>query len=592
MNNMNYVEYIQNGQSGSRSSGWSIPLNYHPSTTTNVKMEVKCDDLGWDGYLLVGSMGNTGDYFRFFSYQQGQMVFDCPADSDARLEVSIGNAGPTEWEMGVDGNGDYYLTNLTTNTTATGSSIYSRIFSGDFYVFDDGRSLLANTEQGQKIYYIKIYEGGTLVKEYLPVDNNGTVGLYETIGGTFHTCSNTLIAGPILSSIIATPSKTLLNNTGETITIEVSCENAWTVSGETWLTLSSTGDTGTTTITATAPNYTGTTVRTETLTFTDTVTGDEFVLTLTQKKYQTGFPTFIGLDTIEGIFVGTDEILEAYIGTDLVYASGPFMGLVVKPSSFTLRPNTPSATTVVKSSEYWEVTSLPAWLSASTISGNSGETTVVFENTSQSADTADTITIESANYQADIEANYDDATYTLIDGVRSSSAPSWNLSNHLDTGFYVTGDEDTKFRIKYIGGGVFSDRIVGFDAMECGSDAEDFRYFPEMADAGSCRVNLPSLYSSGQNYDIDFGNLYVYDNINSNMIANYGTCHTINTGTTIRIDMSTNWINEVVISRSINGAWTDIADFKAAEVGGAYGLYDTVNDTFLTKQDLVGMVSQ
>lgn len=588
---MNYVEYIQNGQSGSRSTGWSIPLNYHPSTTTNVKMEVKCDDLGWDGYLLVGSMGNTGDYFRFFSYQQGQMVFDCPADSDARLEVSIGNAGPTEWEMGVDGNGDYYLTNLTTNTTATGSSIYSRIFSGDFYVFDDGRGL-ATAEQGQKIYYIKIYEGGTLVKEYLPVDNNGTVGLYETIGGTFHTCSNTLIAGPSLASISVSASKTVLANTGETISIDIDCENAWTVSGDNWLTLSSTGDTGTTTITATAPNYTGTTVRTETLTFTDTDTGDDVTLTITQKKYQTGFPTFIGVDTIEGVFVGTDEILAAYIGTELVYSSGPFMGLVVKPSSFTLRPIIPSATTVVKSSEYWEITSLPAWLSASTISGNSGETTVVFENTSQSADTADTITIESANYQADIEANYDDAIYTLIDGVRSSSAPSWNLSNCLDTGFYVTGDDDTRFRIKYYGGGVFSDRIVGFDAMECGSDNEDFRYFPEMADAGSCRVNLPSLYSSEQDYDITFANLSVYDNLNSTMISDYGTCHSINSATTIRIDMSTNWIQEVIIYRRILNTWTEIADFKAAELGGSYGLYDTVNDTFLTKQDLVGRVSQ
>lgn len=298
----------------------------------------------------------------------------------------------------------------------------------------------------------------------------------------------------------------------------------------------------------------------------------------------------LGNDEIFECYVGTDAIIEGYLGDVLVFSSGPFEGLRVKPAELLFNPLFLTGSTTVKSSEYWEITSLPAWLSASTMSGDSGETVVVFENISQSADTADTISIESTNYQADIDVEYSENSIVYLEGVRSSSAPFWDLSNYLDTGLYVTGDEDTKFRIKYYGAGEFSDRIVGFDAIECGSDDEDFRYFPEMADAADGRINgLYNLYLEDQYYDIEFGNLYVYDNLNSTMVSDVGTFNGINTGTTIRIDMSVNWIKEVIIMRDINGTWTDIADFKAAELGGEYGLWDDIGQTWYTKQDLVGL---
>lgn len=585
---MTNIEYIQNGTSG-RGGGWSLPLNYHPSTTTNVKMVVRAVT-GEDGDLFIGSVAGTGDFFRFFSYEQGMMYFDCPADSDCRLGVYVGQNDPVDWEMGVDSNGDYFLTNLTTQETATGSSIYGRTFNGNFYVWDE-RGSSTNVAQGQRVYFIEIYENGVKVKDFRPViDNNNVACLYETIGGTYHYCNNTLIAGPSLASISATPSKTSLATAGETISIDVDCENSWTVTGNTFLTLSATGDTGSTTITATAPSYTGTTNRVDTLTFTDLVTGDEIALSIRQKKYSTGQPLFLDLDEISGLFVGTDEILEGYLGTDLVFTSGPFVGLKAKPTSLAFGLYNPSASTTIKSSEPWSITSLPAWLSASTASGDTGETVVVFENVSQSADTADTITIETANFQLSLGVEYESNPMILLDGVRSSSAPYWDLDNYLDTGIYVTGDEDTRFRIKYYGAGVFSDRIVGFDATECGSDDEDFRYFPEMADAATGRINgLYNLYLEDQYYDITFGNLFVYDNLNSTMVSDVGTFNGINTGTTIRIDMSVNWIKEVVIMRDINGTWTDIADFKAAELGGEYGLWDDIGQTWYTKQDLVGL---
>lgn len=298
----------------------------------------------------------------------------------------------------------------------------------------------------------------------------------------------------------------------------------------------------------------------------------------------------LGNDEILECYVGTDAIVEGYLGTELVFSSGPFEGLRVKPAELLFNPLFLTGSTTVKSSEAWSINSLPSWLSASPTSGDSGETVVVFENISQSAATADTISIESTNYQADIDVEYSESSIVYLEGVRSNSAPFWDLSNYLDTGLYVTGDEDTKFRIKYYGAGQFSDRIVGFDANECGSDDEDFRYFPEMADAGIGRINgLYNLYLEGQYYDITFGNLFVYDNLNSTMISDIGSFTGVSTGTTIRIDMSVDWIKEVIIMREVNGTWTDIADFKAAELGGEYGLWDEIGNNFLTKSGLVGL---
>ncbi len=322
---MHYVEYIQNGNSNANETGWSIPLNYHPSTTGNVKMRVKISRLNVsDGYLTVGCLGGAGNYFRFFTYQQSQMFFDCPNDSDVRKGLLYTPGTPTIWEMGATEGNRYYLSNLTNNTTTSATTGLTRAFTKDFYVY--GETTANTISEYQKIYYIEMYENDVKVKDYRPaMDDNGVVCLYETIGGTYHynQGSKTLTAGPILSSVVATAAKKTLASTGETINIAVACENAWTVSGNTWLTLSATGGTGDTTITATAPDYSGSTVREDSLTFTDTVTGDEFLLIIKQKKNTgSGKPFVIGDIEVYEAYVGDIPLGEAYLGEELMFSAG------------------------------------------------------------------------------------------------------------------------------------------------------------------------------------------------------------------------------------------------------------------------------
>lgn len=220
-------------------------------------------------------------------------------------------------------------------------------------------------------------------------------------------------------TIYATPSKTVLANAGETINIAVVCENAWTVTGNTWLTLSSTGDTGSTTITATAPDYSaGTSARTDTLTFSNTVTGDEAEITIKQKKYSSGQPVYLGGDEVTELYLGGNAVSEAYLGEDLVFSSGPFAGLKVSPKSLYFDSSNLTASVKVKASESWTMTT-PAWISASTLSGDAGETIVTLTATAQSADTTGTIEVASANYSASTTASY--ALFTPVNYIHSQS---------------------------------------------------------------------------------------------------------------------------------------------------------------------------
>lgn len=216
------------------------------------------------------------------------------------------------------------MTNLTSQQTRTTGTTYYGTFGADWSLW--GPQASAFVSEGTKVYYIQIYENDVLVRDFRPaLDDNNVPCLYEKQLGTYHYNFNnnyTLTAGPSLSSISATPSKSFIKATGETINIVVETQNQWSVSQtENWLALSATGGTGTTTITAVAPNYSGSTNRTTTLTFTDLTTTDTDVLTIKQKKYTNGQPFYLGADEITECFLGIDGVSEAYLGEDLVFSA-------------------------------------------------------------------------------------------------------------------------------------------------------------------------------------------------------------------------------------------------------------------------------
>ena len=276
-----------------------------------------------DGRLLMGCMEQSpaNSFFRLFTHRNHDFTFDCPRDSNGRIYVGFTNGQDTEVEC-VFNDRTLTMTNLTTQQTATTGTTYYGTFEADWSLWFPKSTEFVS--EGTKVYYIQIYENDVLVRDFRPaLDNNNVPCLYEKQLGTYHYNFNnnyTLTAGPVLSSIIATPSKSVIKATGETINIVVETQNQWSVSQtENWLVLSATGGTGTTTITAVAPNYTGSTDRTTTLTFTDLATTNTDVITIKQKKYSNGQPFYLGEDEITECFLGIDGVSEAYLGLDLVF---------------------------------------------------------------------------------------------------------------------------------------------------------------------------------------------------------------------------------------------------------------------------------
>lgn len=290
----------------------------------------------------------------------------------------------------------------------------------------------------------QVYESGVLVGDFKPAVDNNRIGFFDNVSQTFreNLGTGTPVAGPDTSSIAVTASKSSLAYTGETISIDITCENAWTVTGNTFLTLSSTGDTGSTTITATAPSYTGATARIDVLTFTDTTTGDEMAVSIKQKKYSSGQPLYLGGDEITEIYLGEDSISEAYLGDVLVFSTGPFVGLRLSPKDMVFKNrsiNTGDTFNLsVKSSEDWSLTTDADWftLSPTTGLGTSEKTIITLTVTSKpSAETTNTITCTSANYSASTSTLFkmgygipaNEIWYATSNGNRIASLNSWRV---------------------------------------------------------------------------------------------------------------------------------------------------------------------
>ena len=583
---MQYVEYIQ-------TDGYCwFDTGIIPNINTRVEVDIITPVAEGGSYCCEGYIGaqNNDDAESTFQIrQQGEY-------SENKMWLMVGNTqidpsttALTWTNVSLDkdnytANGETFSVGATYFDTCEYSLYISAIHNPQWDNSSDRFRASAS-----KIGRVKVYESGVLAGDFIPaIDDNNNIGYYDEVSQTFkaNLGTGTPVAGPSLSSINVSASKSILASSGDTISIEVSTENAWSVSGATWLTLSSTGDTSGATITATASDNNTGSARTETLVFTDSVTNDTAELVIKQKKVSLGQPFYLGTDEISEMYLGLDGILEAYLGDVLVFSSGPFMGLKLIPSSVDFHLESLSATTKVKSSEPWQITSNPSWITASPASGDSGETIVSFVSDELSAATSGSVVFESASYSASLNTTFN--TVQFVDAVRMSTAPTWNQFNALNTHIPV-GDTGATIRVKYWGTGVFSDRIVGTyplspDADDYGiGDGQDFRYFPTMADAGSGRLDFSGYDTDGQYYDVTFGNLYVYDNLSEQYASGpSGPFSDVDTRTDIRIDMSVNWIAEVIITNNNNV----IYDGKAAKVGNSYGMYDVVSDTFLTDANL------
>lgn len=185
------LEWIGNGEyiDGDFLGNVMIDTGYIPNINTNVKLKFSTSPQD-NGRLIFGYytgdlLDNTNQYWRFFN-NFSTYYFDCPNDGYQRLRIEDSTSvygSPLEYKVG-----NMYLNNLTTGESKIGTPLTANTWEHSlcFFGCDTGNNKWYG-DKGIKFYYLKIYEGENLVKDFIPVlDTNNKPCMYEKIGKTFH----------------------------------------------------------------------------------------------------------------------------------------------------------------------------------------------------------------------------------------------------------------------------------------------------------------------------------------------------------------------------------------------------------------------
>lgn len=178
---------------------------------------------------------------------------------------------------------------------------------------------------------------------------------------------------------------------------------------------------------------------------------------------------------------------------------------------------------------------------------------------------------------------------TLVDDIEAETM-GWNINNHIVLPYTMTTSTSMRVIAQYAG--MDNDRVVGFSWEDDGStisDEEDCRPF-FLSGYIYFDLNAERLYTvdpfltTGNDFDLTFGNYYIYDNSGSTQLFAGTTQSAISRDDVyIRVDVSTIFLKGVQIRQ--NG--TLVFDGKAAiqvdeNDNTSIGLYDTVGGEFYT----------
>ena len=146
----------------------------------NTKFQIKVYPTANGGGMIVGELNapSDNDDYRFFwasnniYYDYGSSRMSTSNSINSMKELEIGN-----YYIKDINSGSYILNGTTKSGTATSHVRNIGLFSGSDYC---------------RLYYLKVYEGDTLVRNYVPVrDLNNVVTLYDTVNGNFLTPNGT-----------------------------------------------------------------------------------------------------------------------------------------------------------------------------------------------------------------------------------------------------------------------------------------------------------------------------------------------------------------------------------------------------------------
>ena len=153
----------------------------------NTRIEIKLKPTSNGGGMIIGEVNppSDNDDYRFFWYLN-RLYYDYGSDRmNPRLAIN------TDYVLEV---GNYYVKNLTTGNYI----IQGNAKSGVATAHTRTLGLFREENDYAWIYYIKVYEGDTLVKDFIPVklEDGSAVTLYDKVSKTSCTVSNGTFGAP------------------------------------------------------------------------------------------------------------------------------------------------------------------------------------------------------------------------------------------------------------------------------------------------------------------------------------------------------------------------------------------------------------
>ena len=163
---------IHSPQYISRTSSANGFIDLKTTFVDNTRIQIKQKQTNQGGGRIIGADApSDNDDFRFF-YYSGKVMYDCGSD---RIQARITTGNTYEWEVG-----NYYIKNLDNDTYVVSGTPQSNI-SRHLCLYNSGNT---DADYGN-IYYIKIYEGDTLIRDFIPwTDLNGNYGLFDKVSKT------------------------------------------------------------------------------------------------------------------------------------------------------------------------------------------------------------------------------------------------------------------------------------------------------------------------------------------------------------------------------------------------------------------------
>ena len=175
------IEWIGNTTEGSPSNVQQVYFDTGILITNKIKFQIKFKLIYSSGGLLVGDPDSSDDNndYRMFNFMSSTIYYDI---GSGRISIPSSSAGPTNsiYELEC---APHYIKSLTNNYI--GGSVSTSEFTrrNNLHLF---RSNTKDTD-GAYVYYLKVYDGNTLVRDFVPtLNSNNQAGLYDKVTKQFY----------------------------------------------------------------------------------------------------------------------------------------------------------------------------------------------------------------------------------------------------------------------------------------------------------------------------------------------------------------------------------------------------------------------